>query len=110
MGYLRLTARKFIPQWFEPVGAVSLREKSERLYYILLALHAAFILLSFWGLAAAWPERARIYPLFAVLLFYGVSHLVIFPMARFRLPFEPLLAIFAMLTLGVIYHKLVPEK
>ena len=42
-GYLRLTARKFVPQWFEPVGGVALREKSETLYFLLLIFHAAFI-------------------------------------------------------------------
>ena len=103
-GYLRLTACKFVPQWFEPVGGVSLRGKSETLYVLLMALHAAFILLSFWGMMAGWGLRERTYPLYALLFYYAVSHLVIFPMPRFRLPFEPVLAIFA--AYGVFFSAL----
>lgn len=95
LGYARLTVSKFFRQWFEPVGGQTFAGKSKILFYLLALFHFAFILLAFLGAVLSWPGRERLYPLYALLLNYGMTHLVIFPMARFRMPFEPFLGLFA---------------
>lgn len=102
-GYIRLTARKFVRQWFEPVGGQTIRRKSEIIFYFLAFFHAAFILLAAAGVFMSWPERGKLNPLYALLLCYGTTHLVIFPMARFRMPFEPVLGLFAVYAIFKIF-------
>ena len=95
LGYARLTAKKFVLQWFEPIGGQIVRQKSGSLFYLLTLLNAGFVLLAFWGMGESWAIKERAYPLLAIIIYYGVTHLLIFPLARFRMPFEPVLALFA---------------
>ncbi len=104
-GFFKLTAKKFIPLWFDPIGGQIVEGKSQNMFYLLVALHAAFILLAFGGAAIGFGDLRRLYPLHAMILYFGTTHLVLFPMPRFRLPFEPFLIIFAAIAVVSFFQK-----
>ncbi len=47
------------------------------------------------GMILSWPHRARLVPLYAMLLVYGASVVLFYVFARYRYPLVPLLILFA---------------
>ena len=51
--------------------------------------------LAFFGAWVVWPERRRLWPLYALVVSYGGTLLLFYIFGRYRLPLVPILALFA---------------
>ena len=56
----------------------------------------------------SWPMRERLYPLLGLLVYFGITHNLIFTMPRFRLPFEPILILFAVDAIFKVRERMDP--
>jgi hypothetical protein len=51
--------------------------------------------LAFFGAWVVWPDRRRLWPLYALVIVYGGTLLLFYIFGRYRLPLVPILALFA---------------
>lgn len=61
------------------------------------------------GLMAAWPDRRRLWILYALLLAYSASVVMFFVFARYRYPLVPMLMLFAAYGGAVLLSRTYPE-
>ncbi len=75
----------------------------------LLAAHGAFVLLAFAGMWFSRGAGERILIILTLFLYFTVMHNLFAPMPRFRLPIEPFLIPFGILSLQKLWEKLRPR-
>ncbi|MFN3966838.1 MAG: ArnT family glycosyltransferase, partial [Endomicrobiia bacterium] len=93
-GFIKLTIKKFFRFWFQPVGAILVSKKSAILSYTIYLLHFLWIILAVYGFIKA-PNKILYLPLTVLLIYFGIMHNLIAPIARYRLPIEPYIMVFA---------------
>ncbi len=93
-GFIKLSIKKFLRFWFQPVGAVLISKKSVILSYIIYFFHFLWIIFAVYGFIKS-PEKILHLPITVLFIYYGIMHNLIAPIARYRLPIEPYIMIFA---------------
>jgi len=106
LGFLKLTIKKFLRFWFQPVGAVLVSKKFRVLSYIIYLLHFFWIILAIYGFIKS-PNKILYSPLTVLFIYYGIMHNLIAPIARYRLPIEPYIMIFAVYG---FYHLILKKE
>ena len=95
LGYAGITFYKIGVFLFEPVGYTITKHKSTFLAALLLLVHAALMILAFYGIFLTFESYERFIPFYALFLYFAMMHSIFAPMPRFRLPIEPFLILFA---------------
>lgn len=92
-GFLKLTIKKFIRFWFQPVGQVLISEKSKLLGRMLCLAHFSLIVVAIYGFIQT-KNKILLLPITVLFIYYTIMHNIIAPIARYRLPIEPYILIF----------------
>ncbi len=99
--WLALVGRKFALLWnrgemLDTESQESYEEISPVLRGLSVVGHFGVVVpLALVGLAGAWPDRRRLWPLFALLAAYAASVLLFYVFARYRFPLVPFLLLLA---------------
>ena len=102
-GFLKLTVKKFFRFWFQPVGQELVSKKSKLAGYLMYFLHAFWLLIAAYGFYISKGSRVIYMPITVLFIYFAIMHNLVAPIARYRLPIEPFIMIFA--TYG-LYHLL----
>ncbi|MBU0951926.1 MAG: glycosyltransferase family 39 protein [Elusimicrobia bacterium] len=105
-GFLKLTVKKFFRFWFQPVGQELVSKKSKVTGYLMYFFHALWLLFAVIGFYVSKDRRIIYMPITVLFIYFTIMHNLVAPIARYRLPIEPLIMIFAACGL---YHLLLKK-
>jgi Flp pilus assembly protein TadD len=101
LAWLRLMGRKFVLLWNVTEAVDTESQETYAEWSTPLAIGAwignfgILMPLAVFGFWAAWPERKRVWVLYALTAAYAASVLIFYVFARYRFPLVPLLMLFA---------------
>ena len=105
LDYSRKTAVNFAKLWYLPVGKVILAGKFRLAADIYQAVFIIFLLTAAAGLYFALAHKKDVLIPLLYLIYLSVMHSVVVPVPRYRLPFEPLVLMFAAYGLLSFYRN-----
>lgn len=95
LNYLKITAKKFIFFWSQPVGQKLIARRSAALGNFLLIFHILLLVLFIFGIVKSrlfWKKHLMVY---ALIFYFMILHVGTAPEPRYRLPIEPFMILFA---------------
>jgi len=104
-GFLKLSVKKFFRFWFQPVGQELVSKKSKLAGYSMYFIHALWLILAAIGFYLSKEKRILHMPVTVLFVYMAIMHNLIAPIARYRLPIEPFIMIFAVYAAVQIYEK-----
>lgn len=103
--YFLLCIKKFLFFWFQPVGQKLTERIFPALGMAMFAMQALLILLFLFGILKTVSQWQKFIPFYLLLLYFTALHTVVAPEPRYRLPIEPILLIFTVYSLLLLFQR-----
>lgn len=108
LGYLRLSLKRSWLLWKDAIGKETLKQQNLFLSRVFGLAHYLFLLLSIYGIAAAFIKRNKLSIIpFSVLLYFTLIYSIGFASPRYHFPVLPFMIIFASSGICLIKEKLI---
>ncbi|MBU2568392.1 MAG: glycosyltransferase family 39 protein [Elusimicrobia bacterium] len=105
-GFMKLTVKKFVRFWFQPVGQSLVAERSKKIGIAMYLFHFVWLAMACFGFIKSKQYRLDYLPVTVLFVYFTVMHNVITSVARYRLPIEPYIMFFAVYGLMGIKDKI----
>lgn len=93
VGFLKLSVKKFFRFWFKPVGQELVSKRYKLLGLLMYVGQVVIFVLFLYGIISA--KNKNLFPLLILFIYMGITHNLVAPIPRYRLPIESFMLVFS---------------